>query len=888
MVDKPSAAQIKSQNNIVDVVSRYLSLKKIGAEKLGKCPFHNDETPSFSVSESLQIYKCFGCGDSGDVITFIQKIERLSFTDACAKLSNGATSTIIEPPKPPPNFSIIPVPDGAPEVNFHHQEYGDPIAIHTFVDINNKLNGYSLRYLKPDGFKIVLPYTYRSTGRWQFKGFDEPRPVYGAQWLTYFFSKSPNSPKRVLIVEGEKTQEHAQSQLPYPVISWHGGDKSFAKINWDVLNGVDEVYLFPDNDYTHRYKSSEKNGELMPFHEQPGNRAMLGIHEIIKSFVPVVKWVNPPSDTPCGWDVADKQWQPNELYNYIESNSHNVPVISVEPPVRIPAVLKSPYSAAGVTSEHPFSFLGFKKEAESIKYFFLSSASKLIISFSNSSINKQNILSLAPINWWEDRYKFGKTLDIDQLSEFLISESIKKGMFSESRIRGRGSWMDNGRSVLHVGDHLIVNSERVEIQNIQSKYIYEQGFPLGIKLGTPLPTSESSKIIEIFNLMNWERPINAYLLAGWSVIAPVCGALNWRPHVWITGGASTGKSWILKFCNELIGDSGYFIEGATTEPGIRRMLDHDAMPIIFDEAEAESASSQMRIQSILELARSASSENGAIVVKGSAGGGKAATSQTRTMILFGSIGMHMSQQSDRSRITVLGLNAPNEEIRKQKFERLSHIYANLINDSYTQGLKSRTISMLPTILKNSETFSRACISVLGGQRHGDQLGPLLAGAVSLEYDGEVSYEQALDWVRSKDWNEERSLDTSKDELRCFNEIMQHTVNVETDINVKVERSISELCIIASGKSELGEHTTQHQAISLLNRFGITLRAYDIGILIIIANQHKGISKILRGSPWSSGNHNKILSRMENSVQLESIRFGNSVSRAVGIPLSVLL
>jgi putative DNA primase/helicase len=403
-----------------------------------------------------------------------------------------------------------------------------------------------------------------------------------------------------------------------------------------------------------------------------------------------------------------------------------------------------------------------------------------------------------------------------------------------------------------------------------------------------MSTPESIKLIDIFNLMNWERPINAYLLAGWCVIAPVCGALKWRPHIWITGGASTGKSWILKFCNELIGDSGYFIEGATTEPGIRRMLDHDAMPIIFDEAEAESASSQMRIQSILELARSASSENGAIVVKGSAGGGKTATSQTRTMILFGSIGMHMSQQSDRSRITVLGLNAPEETLRKQKFEKLSGIYANLVNEDFTQSLKSRTIKLLPTILKNAETFSRACISVLGGQRHGDQLGPLLAGAVSLEYDGEISYEQALEWVRSKDWNEERSLDTSKDETRCFNEIMQHTVNVETDLNFKVDRLISELCIIASGVSELGNSITQNQAIGLLNRYGISIRSYDVGMLIIIANQHKGISKILRGSPWASGNHNKILSRMQNSVALESVRFGNSVSRAVGIPLSVLL
>lgn len=865
-----SAQEVKQRNDIVEVISRFVTLKKVGNSRIGSCVFHDDKKPSLNVSSEKQVFKCFGCGKSGDVIEFIQQHLKLSFSESVNYLSDG-NKTFITPPEPPPNFSIFPVPNNAPPTSFSHHEYGEPTHVHTFLNTENQLLGYSLRFLKSDGSKIVLPYTYRSTGKWQFKGFDEPRPIYGAQWISYFSDK-----KTALIVEGEKTQEAAQSHLNYPVLSWHGGDKSFSKINWETLKGFQEVYLFPDNDYTHTHKSQDKIGQLMPFHEQPGNRAMLGIYEIIKQFVPNVKWVNPPKNEKCGWDIADKQWSPNELNEYIKNNLCAVPIISIEPPNK------------SQNNDSPFSFLGFKKENEQIKYYFLSSASKLIISFSNSSINKQNILSLAPINWWEDRYRNGKTLDIDQISEFLISESIKKGMFSESRIRGRGAWMDAGRSVLHVGDYLIINGQRNEIQNIESKYIYEQGFPLGIKLTTPLKSDKSSKLLDIFNLMNWERPINAYLLAGWSVIAPVCGALNWRPHVWITGGASTGKSWILKFCNELIGDSGYFIEGATTEPGIRRMLDHDAMPIIFDEAEAESASSQMRIQSILELARSASSENGAIVVKGSAGGGKAATSQTRTMILFGSIGMHMSQQSDRSRITVLGLSAPNEDLRKQKFEQLSNIYANLIDENYTSALKSRTINMLPIILKNAQTFSRACISVLGGQRHGDQLGPLLAGAVSLEYDGEVSYEQALDWVRSKDWNEERSLNTSKDELRCFNEIMQHLVNVETDINVKVERSISELCLLAAGQIELGEHISQNQAISLLNRIGITIKRYDVGVLIIIANQHKGISKILRGSPWSSGNHNKILSRMENAVQLESVRFGNSVSRAVGIPLSVLL
>ena len=60
--------KIKSQNDIVDVISERVRLKKAGRNFTGLCPFHNEKTPSFSVSQEKQIYKCFGCGEAGNVI----------------------------------------------------------------------------------------------------------------------------------------------------------------------------------------------------------------------------------------------------------------------------------------------------------------------------------------------------------------------------------------------------------------------------------------------------------------------------------------------------------------------------------------------------------------------------------------------------------------------------------------------------------------------------------------------------------------------------------------------------------------------------------------------------------------------------------------------------
>ena len=74
--------ELSARNDIVEIVSQYVQLKKSGANYFGLCPFHNEKTGSFSVSPDKQIFHCFGCGAGGGVITFIMKAEGLTFPDA--------------------------------------------------------------------------------------------------------------------------------------------------------------------------------------------------------------------------------------------------------------------------------------------------------------------------------------------------------------------------------------------------------------------------------------------------------------------------------------------------------------------------------------------------------------------------------------------------------------------------------------------------------------------------------------------------------------------------------------------------------------------------------------------------------------------------------------
>lgn len=91
-----SINETASRNNLVDVVSSYVHLKRTGTSYVGLCPFHHEKTPSFHVSEDKQLFYCFGCGTSGNIFDFVMKIENLDFVDALKFLAQRAGVTLEE------------------------------------------------------------------------------------------------------------------------------------------------------------------------------------------------------------------------------------------------------------------------------------------------------------------------------------------------------------------------------------------------------------------------------------------------------------------------------------------------------------------------------------------------------------------------------------------------------------------------------------------------------------------------------------------------------------------------------------------------------------------------------------------------------------------------
>ncbi|MEJ2467891.1 MAG: CHC2 zinc finger domain-containing protein, partial [Campylobacterales bacterium] len=87
MITQDSIDGLKSRLDIVDIIGNYVELKKAGANYKGLCPFHDEKSPSFSVSPGKQFYHCFGCQASGDAIKFVMEYEKLTYPEAIEKLA---------------------------------------------------------------------------------------------------------------------------------------------------------------------------------------------------------------------------------------------------------------------------------------------------------------------------------------------------------------------------------------------------------------------------------------------------------------------------------------------------------------------------------------------------------------------------------------------------------------------------------------------------------------------------------------------------------------------------------------------------------------------------------------------------------------------------------
>ena len=131
--------EVVSRSDIVDIISGYIKLKKNGSSYVGLCPFHNEKSPSFSVSPGKQLYHCFGCGVGGNVITFVMEYENYTFLEAVKYLADKAGMQL-------------------PETSYSEEEKKNRDLKAKLLEINKIAATYYYHQLKAENGKIGLSY----------------------------------------------------------------------------------------------------------------------------------------------------------------------------------------------------------------------------------------------------------------------------------------------------------------------------------------------------------------------------------------------------------------------------------------------------------------------------------------------------------------------------------------------------------------------------------------------------------------------------------------------------------------------------------------------------------------------------------------------------------
>lgn len=511
-----------------------------------------------------------------------------------------------------------------------------------------------------------------------------------------------------------------------------------------------------------------------------------------------------------------------------------------------------------IREETPFRILGYNEGS----FYYLPKSSGQLTALSASAHSINNLMCVAPLHYWEESYG-AKNTSHSKIALFaansLIQAAHRKGVFSQDdRLRGPGAWIDKGRKVLHCGDMLAVDGKEVHPYNFNSRYIYSAGEKILDFSSAALTTKEALQLKEICEMLSWENPLSASLLAGWCVLAPVCAMLPWRPHIWVTAGAGAGKSTIMdKIIQPILGQMALHESGGTTEASLRQKIGHSGRPVIYDEAEAEDKKDSGIMSAVLLLARRSSS--GGIISKGTPDG-KGAQFQVRSIFCFASVNISLKKRPDESRVSILGLKKSHDA---EKYAQIVKKIREVITPEYAKGLLARTVECLDVLIDNCTTFTDAARGVLCDGRAAEQVGALAAGLYLLHSKNRISFDEATIFIKKHNWESYTAINDDTEPQRLLSHLCMSTIKVGM-----VDKSIGVLIT--------SSNYTDREA---LREIGIVVKD-----CVKISTTSPRIARILDGTAWGA-KWGRTLIDIDGATKIDSMFFTpGHKARAVGIPL----
>lgn len=528
----------------------------------------------------------------------------------------------------------------------------------------------------------------------------------------------------------------------------------------------------------------------------------------------------------------------------------------------LPLVGGEYYEEQGGDFKMQFRVLGYNNEL----YYYFPFKKRQIVALSASAHTMNNLFQIDTMDaWWT---YFG-TMDSPNPSKIslnaanaMMQTATSRGVFKqEDRVRGGGAWMDEERLVLHCGDSLYIDGERRSFDDLKSHYTYVASAKLLSPSEKALDNQESFQLRKICESVTWENPLSGALLAGWLVIAPICAALEYRPHIYLTGESDSGKSTVLhKIIKAVLGNFALRVGGKTSEPSVREQMGYDARPLIFDEAEPSAS-----IGAVIGLARMAST--GEIVKKFGQNPFNA-----RFCACFSAINPPINKTADENRISFMVIKKNRKPTAIQDYDDLLAMIKATITPDFGARLVTRTIRNMDSLLQNIEIFQQAFRKTYGSGRASQQIGTMLAGLYLLGRTGVIEESVAIEWVKKYEWTDHTIIDQEGDPIRLVQHLCSSLVRFGSG---GADISIAELIGIVHKEKD-------SNADKILRNYGIAVR----DDMVSIASRSQNLARLLKDTEWKE-KWSRTLGDVTGAEKVKSEYFGRGI-RTSGVRLPVAL
>lgn len=556
-----------------------------------------------------------------------------------------------------------------------------------------------------------------------------------------------------------------------------------------------------------------------------------------------------------------------------------------------------------------FRCLGFIKENS----YFISLESHQVYELSPSKMKMAYFLHLANMDFWvenfpgpADRNGVIKT-DWEKVIDALVRATNQVGQYDPTKQAGQGAWMDDGRVVFNSGRGLWVEGSGVmNLHEFSGERNYVVGKPCGMPdFDNPFPADapEIWELLDIIRAICWApegRSVSVMNMFGWLAIGPICGVLPWRPHLYLSGERGVGKSWIINnIINRIFKDYGENVKADSTESGLRNLLDGRAFPLIFDEAEGETAEDRQRMAKIIRLARHSATPGNSYVAQGVSGGGGQRQYAIASTFLMCSITPQLTASADFTRFGRAHLMGGLSHY--DFVERIKGPADRLLDKTFSGRFMARMIMRARDMEAVSMKMQEGLSSYNMEQRLIDVYGTYLAGAwLLLRDDIPESGVAAMRWVR-KTFNmlddlmsQAREISEDKDHVRLFRTLLSAERRVESMALGTRTYTVGELIETILGGYAYEDALPTAEAVRALAKIGIRMGQGQELVddkggadCLFIHRNSTQIEKILENTPYAKSYVDVMTQAKGVRKEPKMVRFDGTSSRIVVVPLENL-